>query len=172
MSQPVNASLYRRPGIATNEAQDDANETRYDRNEPFASEECQVFGELEVLKSVVQIAGHDSAQDSSQYTHVDFFIYRLQNSGQYQVTNAAGQTGRSVVLFRESNRNADGKDQREIAEDRSTSFRNPFDVKKVGLPQAEQQPCNREHRNRQHQSATEFLKFGKRRCIHASFGFF
>jgi hypothetical protein len=141
-------------------------ETRYDRDEPFASEKCQVFGQLDVLKSVVQIAGYNSAQDSSQHAHVDFLIYRLQNSRQYQVTDAACQTGRSVVLFCESNRDPDRKDQREIAEDRSTSFRNPFDVEKIGLPQAEQQPGDWEHSNRQHQSATEFLKFGKRRCIH------
>ena len=84
------------------------------------------------------------------------------------VTHRAGQRGDAVVV-RQTDRHADGEEQRQTSEDRAAGrghdlrdgIRQP---RKVRAAHAEQNAGDREHGNRQHHAFADFLE-GRERVL-------
>ncbi len=82
----------------------------------------------------------------------------LRALGRDEVADDAREPRRAVVLAREPDRHADREQQAEIREDRIAGRRDRRDVEQVRLPEAQQQPRDRQHRDRQHERAAELLQ--------------
>jgi hypothetical protein len=63
-----------------------------------------------------------------------------------------------MVLARQSHRHTHGKKQPQAGEDCIPGRGQHGRVEKVRLAQAQQQGCDRQHRDRQHQRATDLLQ--------------
>ena len=78
------------------------------------------------------------------------------------VADRAGERGDAVV-FRQADRDADGEEQRQIAEDRVARFRHDLrdafgQPREVGAADAEQNARDRQHRDRQHHALADLLE--------------
>ena len=150
MADPVDAPLRHRPDIAAQQTKNYANEAGNNRDKPFPSKEGEILRHLDVLEPIVQISGDNPAENAGEHPHIELIVNRLQDRGQDEITDTAGQTGRAMVLLRKAYGNTDRKNQREVGKDRSSGVCEPFDVEQVGLSQTEQKSGNRKHRDREH----------------------
>ncbi|MOA11612.1 hypothetical protein D3C78_1315630 [compost metagenome] len=165
-AEAVDAVLDRRPDIAEHHAQAHGGEPGDNRHEPSATEEGQVFRQLDVLEAVVQRAGHQAADDPGEHAHVDARVEHLEGGDHHQVADHPGKPRRTVVVLGETDRDADGEDHRQVGEDHLAGVVDDRDVQQVGIAQAQQQAGNRQDRDRQHQRAAEALQAFDEKLVH------
>ncbi len=162
----IDRRLHRRPCIAEHDTEHQTRDPGDNRHKALAAEEREILGQLDVLVPVVQHPRDDPGDDPRQHAHIELVVDVLHHRDFDEVADRARQRRDAVVVLREADCDADREQQRQVVEDRAAGVGDHLDVEHVGLSEPQQQPCDRQHRDRQHQRATEPLNFQKRVSIH------
>ena len=135
-TQMRDAGLYDRPEIEHDNAHDQINHGRNDRDKACAAEEGQHLGQFNFVEPVVQCSNAQSHQDTAEHTHLQCGDaqhgsgeirchclnaafggdQRTDGSVHDQVSNCAGKRCNFFFLFRHADGNAHGKQQRQVIE--------------------------------------------------------
>jgi hypothetical protein len=149
---------------------------RDDRHEALAGEEAEVRGQRDAVVAVEQEGRQPAGQDAAEHTGLDRrqahdgvgldahqVRHHAQRHGGHEVADRRGDR-RDAVVVRESQRDADREDQRQVAEDHVARVLHHLQQRErhvaveIGRAQAEQQAGHRQHRHRQHQRLADFLQ--------------
>ena len=111
--------------------------------------------------AVVENTGFKAADNTSQNTHIERFVNRLERRGQNQIADSPRKTCRTIVILGQSYANTNGKNQCQIIKDRSTGLGDKRDVQDIRSTETQQQRRCRQNRNRQHKGLANALQLGK-----------
>ena len=165
----------RRPDEAQHRADEDDGKSGDDRHRAFAGEKAEIGRELYFVEAIESPGGDqpddDAAEDAGldrrnahDRLHLDAPQFRADahRGEKDDVTGGAGQRGDAVV-FGQADGDADGEEQRQIAEDRVARFRHDErdalgQPREVRAADAEQDAGDRQHRDRQHHALADLLE--------------
>ena len=136
--------------------QEQARRSRYNRHKTPPAEEGQIRGQGDRFVFIVEQPGRYAYDNAAQHAHVNRGVQHFQGRYQNDIAYIRGQGRRAVVFFGKADGHAQGKDDGQVAKDRLPGCRHKGDVKQVRLPQAQQQPGNRQDGNGQHEGFAQF----------------
>ena len=79
-------------------------------------------GTKNIIKAVVEDTSLDTADNTSQHTHIERLIDCLESRGQYQITDTTRQTSSTVIFACQTNGNTNRKDKCQIVKNRTASL--------------------------------------------------
>ncbi len=170
----VHAVFDDRPGGTDHRGKPDAGKARRDRDEAATTEEAQIAGQVNLVEAVVEQTDRNAqfgelARFEGGYGDVarsavetGGHVGRQGHEGidaarRDQVAHERGQSGRAMIFLGQAHRHAHCKQQTQVGEDRVARRRHGRPAQHVGLPEPQEQPGDRQYRNRQHQGSPELL---------------
>ncbi len=135
----VNSVLYRRPDIAKNRRQDQAEEAGGNRHKAFAAEEAQELRQLDVGPAVVDRAAHQTGDDTGEHAHVDGRVDGDHRFGHHKVAYRTCQRRCACAVFRPRRGHTDSEDQGKVIKNCPARLGDKRDVKQIGLAESQQQ---------------------------------
>ena len=139
----MDSMLHWRPDVAKDRGENQTEEAGRDWHEAFATKEAEEVWQLDVCPAVIYRTADQTGNDTRQYAHVDFRVNRYHRFRQDEVTNRPCQRCGPRTVFRPAGSNADGENQRQVVKDCAASLGDKRHVEKIGLPESQQQRCNR-----------------------------
>ncbi len=134
-AESINPVLYRWPDVAANPRQQQADEPGHDRHQPFASEERQEIRQFGIRETVVTVTRYHARDDPGEEGHVNGGVNDCRGFGQHQETDSARQGGSTGVVFRQSNGDAERKEQGQAIKNAAACAGNKRNIQHVGLTQ-------------------------------------
>ena len=138
----MDSMLHRWPNVAKDGGEDQTEKARRNRHKTFTAEEAQEVRKFDTCPTVVHGATHRASNDTCQHTHVDFRIDGYHRFREDEVTDSPCQCRGTRAVFDQLDATPMAKISASC-QNCAACPGNKRHVKKIGLPESQQQCCNR-----------------------------
>ena len=141
--------LHRRPDVAEDGCQHQAEEAGCDRYKAFAAEEAQEVRQFDTRPAVIDGTANQTGNDTRQDAHIDGRVDSDHRFRQHEVTYRPRQRCGTGAVFRPAGCDADSENQRQVVKDCPARLGDKRNVKQIRLTESQQQRRDRQHCDRE-----------------------